>query len=265
MNVTARPLCLALLILAACSEELPIVEVGDLRGAPLTSAAAPADDRSSDPVVVRSGSPAAPAPPVAPTAVVKDAVAGDTLAEDVAAEDTVAKEAPAAAAAGASTAAVTTTQHVKPAGRPEPASLPADFDEEEIHIVAFDALAGFDYVVPTLDQVKQGTAPKDQIPASVAMFDGKRVELEGYMIPMDVEKGRVKSFILSRTLAGCCFGDMPDITEWVDVVMAAGKGADYVPYAPVLVVGRLAVGEAVDEYGVLSVYRMTAESVEDPW
>jgi hypothetical protein len=85
------------------------------------------------------------------------------------------------------------------------------------------------------------------------------------MIPIEVEKGKVQSFILSRTLSGCCFGDMPNIQEWVDVKMMPDHDADYVPYAPVLVIGRISVGEQVDEYGITSLYRMAAESVEDPW
>ena len=136
---------------------------------------------------------------------------------------------------------------------------------DELVVVNFDDLSDFDYEPPTIDEIESGVERPQQIPDEILALDKRQVEVEGYMIPMDVEDGEVLTFILSRTLAGCCFGDMPNILEWVDVRMVAGETADYVPYAPVLVTGRLYVGESVDEYGITSVYRMTAETVEDPW
>ena len=141
----------------------------------------------------------------------------------------------------------------------------SDADDDEVQLLNFDDLADFEYTPPTLEEIENGTERPEQVPASVIAFDGKVVEIEGYMIPIEVEQGKVQSFILSRTLSGCCFGDMPNIQEWVDVKMEEGESADYIPYAPVLVIGRISVGEQVDEYGITSLYRMTAESVEDPW
>lgn len=137
--------------------------------------------------------------------------------------------------------------------------------DEEVVLLNFDDLADFDYTPPTLEEIENGTERPEQVPAEVLAYDKRIVEIEGYMIPIEVEKGKVQSFILSRTLSGCCFGDMPNIQEWVDVKMEEGQDADYIPYAPVLVIGKISVGEQVDEYGITSLYRMTAESVEDPW
>lgn len=137
--------------------------------------------------------------------------------------------------------------------------------DEEVQLMNFDDMADFDYTAPTLDEIEGGTERPQQVPAEILAFDNALVEIEGYMIPIEVEQGKVRSFILSRTLSGCCFGDMPNIQEWVDVKMQDGTDADYIPYAPVLVIGRMSVGELVDEYGITSLYRMTAESVEDPW
>jgi len=136
---------------------------------------------------------------------------------------------------------------------------------EEVQLMNFDDMADFDYTAPTLDEIDNGTKRPEQVPAEILAFNNALVEIEGYMIPIEVEQGKVRSFILSRTLSGCCFGDMPNIQEWVDVRMQDGTDADYIPYAPVLVIGRMSVGELVDEYGITSLYRMTAESVEDPW
>ncbi len=153
-----------------------------------------------------------------------------------------------------------------PVSEPTETAVPTEIDpDEEVLQLNFDDMADFEYTPPTLDEIDEGTLRPNQIPDSVLAFNNKVVEIEGYMIPIEVEQGKVQSFILSRTLSGCCFGDMPNIQEWVDVKMQEDRDADYIPYAPVLVIGRISVGEVVDEYGITSLYRMIAESVEDPW
>jgi hypothetical protein len=65
-------------------------------------------------------------------------------------------------------------------------------------------------------------------------------------------------------MAGCCFGAMPRLDEWVEVQVGVGGGVDYIPFQAVRVTGPFEVGEVLDDYGyVRSLYRMKAESVED--
>lgn len=278
--MTLRPLHivpLGLLLVAACSEGPPTdLPAGPFRGVlfegPPRLELLPADpsDPTADvevasapprdlPGTSETEEPVLPAPPVEEESV--SAALDDSEPDEPAAEvATLVDPEPVDPLPEAS-------EPSTPEGGEDSEELAVDSEpvSDEILLVNFDDLADFDYEPPTIDEIENGSERPQQIPDEILELDRHRVEVEGYMVPMEVEKGKVKSFILSRTLSGCCFGDMPNILEWIDVRMAEGKSADYVPYAPVLVIGRLSVGEVVDEYGITSVYRMTAESVEDPW
>ncbi len=133
-----------------------------------------------------------------------------------------------------------------------PVKAKADAAEEKTLILPFDKLA-FRY----WPQVKGG---KDPIPAEIRKLDGRKVAIEGYMVPLDVEKGKVRSFMLSRAMLGCCFADSLGITEMVKVQRADGKPISY--EQTVRVTGTLEVGEEKDADGYIeSVYRIKAETV----
>lgn len=232
---------LAAAVLSACSESIPDYGTGPFRGTLF-------DMGTLEPL------------PVLPSQLTSDvevAVAPEPALEEVV-------EPPPIPVVEAEAEPVEQIMIAEPEAPEEIAPVEPD-PNEEVQLMNFDDMADFDYTAPTLDEIDNATERPEQVPAEILAFNNALVEIEGYMIPIEVEQGKVRSFILSRTLSGCCFGDMPNIQEWVDVRMQDGTDADYIPYAPVLVIGRMSVGELVDEYGITSLYRMTAESVEDPW
>ena len=110
-----------------------------------------------------------------------------------------------------------------------------------------------------------GAAPLglEAFPEAVAACHGAVVRLEGFMLTVDFEGGRVESFVLSRFPPGCCFGATPVFDEWVDARPDDGGVEQVSGYTPLEVVGRLEVGEALDEEGfVTSIYRLREASVE---
>ena len=241
------------LLLAACSETIPDYGAGPFRGTLF-------DLGTLDPLPVR------PSDLDKNIEVAVSAGPIEVASEPIASAPDEAVTIPAEEEAVQVAAAEPEPVVVEPTPEPAEVPVPAEPDpNEEVQILNFDDMADFDYTAPTLDEIDNGTKRPEQIPAELLAYDNTLVEIEGYMIPIEVEDGKVQSFILSRTLSGCCFGDMPNIQEWVDVKMQEGTSADYIPYAPVLVIGRISIGETVDEYGITSLYRMTAESVEDPW
>jgi len=126
----------------------------------------------------------------------------------------------------------------------------------DLSLVGYDVDAIFDP-----DDESQGF---DDLPESLRELDGKDVALDGYMLPLEWEGKEVRSFMLVRDMASCCFGGMPMPDEWVEVTMAAGRTTEYFPYIPVLVTGALSIGGEVDDLGyVTGAYRLTAVSVAD--
>jgi hypothetical protein len=143
--------------------------------------------------------------------------------------------------------------------------------------VTFDSLSSFHYEIPNLDPNapkppelktvggdKNPPTVKDQIPAPIRAFNGKKVAVQGFMVPMKIEKGATKTFLLVKDQSLCCYGRMPRMNEWISVKMSGEKSAKFISDQPVTVFGKLDVGEEIEKGEVLSVYRLEAEDVAGP-
>lgn len=136
-------------------------------------------------------------------------------------------------------------------------------DEPEYKPVAFDKLASFFYVPPPYYEMEAGTYELDGgLPASIKRLDGAKVEIVGYMLPLDYtrEEG-VRRFLLMRNQMMCCFGMPLQMNELMVVSMADGSGIKYYNDIPLSIYGKLEVGEKVEEGVVTSVYRVVADDV----
>lgn len=162
---------------------------------------------------------------------------------------------------------------VEKAAAPEnkgPAALAPSTTNPDFLSVGFDTLGAFYYEIPNADgdAVKitdpQLARPKDQIPAPVKALTGKKVAVQGFMVPVKVEKGATKQFLLVKDQSLCCFGRMPRMNEWVSVKMTGDKAARFIGDQPITVFGTLTVGEEYEKGEVLSIFRMEADDVAGP-
>lgn len=154
------------------------------------------------------------------------------------------------------------TPSAKPeAGKPAEAKSANDGD---FMTVGFDKLSAFKYDVPEdTPDAKPNTDPDKQIPETVKAFDGKRVSLKGFMLPLKVEQGLVTELLIMRDQSMCCYGTVPKINEWVSVKMTS-KGVKPVMDQAVTMQGKLKVG-AIRENGYLvGIYQMDGESMAGP-
>lgn len=96
-----------------------------------------------------------------------------------------------------------------------------------------------------------------QVPASVRLHHGKRVDIIGYMIPYgDPEK--VTEFLLVRDLGSCCFGAMPQPHHMIEGAVSGGKSVKYAP-GPVRVRGTFKVAVHREGKYLVSVFAMDVE------
>jgi hypothetical protein len=154
-----------------------------------------------------------------------------------------------------------------PAAKPtatEPATTATPTTKGEFLSIGFDKLSSFKYDVPEeAPDAKPTTDPDTQIPATVKAFDGKRVALKGFMLPLKVEQGLVTELLIMRDQSMCCYGTVPKINEWVSVKMTS-KGVKPVMDQAVTMEGKLKVG-AIRENGYLvGIYQMDGESMAGP-
>jgi len=146
-----------------------------------------------------------------------------------------------------------------PSGEAPPA--PAD----GVATVGFDKLSAFKYEVPEegTGAAAPATDPDTQIPESVRAYNGKRVALKGFMLPLKVEQGLVTELLIMRDQSMCCYGTVPKINEWVSVRMTS-KGVKPVMDQAITMQGTLKVG-AIRENGYLvGIYQMDGEKMDGP-
>ncbi len=148
-----------------------------------------------------------------------------------------------------------------------PAAVPSH--DVDARAISFAELAGFEYVVddPLASLTKKLPKPADTIPESILALSGERVKVDGYLMPTIFESGRVMQFLLTRSYITCCFGDVLNMNEVIDVTIPGKLEVSYfLSGQPVTVTGWLEVGEKKSEFGyVESIYRVVAEQVEERW
>lgn len=154
---------------------------------------------------------------------------------------------------------------------PPPASTDPVFttiDGVEMYAVGFDRLAAFEYVIvdvatgATADEIAEARK-RDQVPGWIRRYDGQRIALTGYMLPLAVENGLARKFIMMRDVTTCCFGNVPNMNEYVIVTMQ-GAGVKAVQDIPVLLTGIFRIEEKYENGYVVSLYQMDGEKLVGP-
>jgi hypothetical protein len=132
--------------------------------------------------------------------------------------------------------------------------------------IAFRTLTGFDLALSK--EIADGTAlpvqaedpAGSQIPENIRQLNGKKVVIQGFLLPVRMDEGLAVEFLLMRNQSMCCYGVPPKITEWITVRMS-GKGVKPVMDQPIAVVGTLHVGPARENGFLTGIYSIDGEKV----
>lgn len=95
----------------------------------------------------------------------------------------------------------------------------------------------------------------ERLSEAVRTANGGTVRIAGYMLPLAVEQGRTRQFLLLRNQNACCFGQMPAANEYL-VVEAPAPGIPVRMDTPVACVGRLRVAPVVSGGAVVQFYNL---------
>lgn len=147
------------------------------------------------------------------------------------------------------------------AAAPADTAAAAPKRDGDYEIVGFERLASFTFNPP--EYAPTGMTPAasgqpDQIPAEIKALDERRVALNGFMLPVRMEEGLVKEFLLVRDPMACCYGMMPKVNEWV-VVKMTGKGVQPLMDVPLTFYGKLRVGEMFENGYLTGIYLLEGE------
>ncbi len=127
----------------------------------------------------------------------------------------------------------------------------------------FDVLASYTFTPAELDPTAPaGTPPPSgikQVPPQVMALNGKSVVVSGYMLPTKIDKGLVTEFLLVSSPMLCCYGQTPQVNEFVVVKMQRGVKA--VMDTPVQFVGKLSVKEMYEDGFLTNLYSLDGEKM----
>lgn len=132
--------------------------------------------------------------------------------------------------------------------------------------ITFAQLSAFEFELkPALVKAGEGTTTSadevvGQIPPAIRQLNGRKVALQGFIVPLRMDDGLAVEFLLVRDQTLCCFGRLPKVNEWV-LVRTLGKGAKPVMDEPVTVCGRIEVGDQRENGILVGLYRMEVDRV----
>lgn len=120
--------------------------------------------------------------------------------------------------------------------------------------IDFSLLGSYDYTMPD-PLAPLDTAALSPIPAAILALHGKRIQITGFMLPIDLDEAGSNRYILNGSLDMCYFGAPVRINEWIMVTMNQGKKARFT-HLPMRVTGVLEVGEEIRNGRIMSLYRL---------
>lgn len=146
----------------------------------------------------------------------------------------------------------------------EPELPPDGKFEGEYRPLGFRFLSKFDYdpfLIMDATPEEYAKLPQ-QIPEDVRALNGRKVQIGGFMVPVEFAKDNIRTFLLVKNRMMCCFGAAVSMNDWVYVTMKEGRAAEFHQDVLVKVSGVLEVGEKIEDGMVMSIYRLTGESIE---
>lgn len=141
-------------------------------------------------------------------------------------------------------------------------------DGEELYAIGFDKLAMFEYTIVDAatgasEEEIEAARKRDQIPDWVRIYDGKRVALTGFLMPLKMENGLCTKLIMMRDITTCCYGNVPNMNEYVIVTMK-GPGIKPIQDVPVVITGIFHIEEKYEGGYLSSIFQMDGEKFLGP-
>ena len=155
---------------------------------------------------------------------------------------------------------------VGPAGAATEAEKPPRrklIDGKETLELGFSELASFPFKIvdvgtgATPAQIAAAKAT-DQVPGWLRAYDGRRVVLTGFMLPLQLEDGLATKFFLMKDVNSCCYGATPNMNDYVSVSVK-GKGVKVAMDVPVRLLGVFHIEQKYDADYVVSLFEMSGE------
>ena len=102
----------------------------------------------------------------------------------------------------------------------------------------------------------------EQISPQIQAMNGKKVEVEGFMLPLDMPDGNLRTFMLLKDQMACCFGNIPRLNEWVYVRVPEKKKVSVHQDVLVTLFGTLRVGSKFEGEVLTGIYHLELDQIQ---
>ena len=102
----------------------------------------------------------------------------------------------------------------------------------------------------------------EQISPQIQAMNDKRVEIQGFMLPLDMSEGNLRTFMLLKDQMACCFGNMPRLNEWVYVRVPKNKKIGIHQDVPITLFGTLQVGAKFEGEVITGIYHLELDQIQ---
>jgi len=145
-----------------------------------------------------------------------------------------------------------------------PSTNVTDVVENGFIRLGFDRLSAFKYELYEIYSETNSGRPllksDDTIPAAIKAFNGKRVSVRGFVLPLRIKRAKTIEFLLLRDQGSCCFGPQAQINHFIRVRYPAG--GEFEQGRAYKASGALQVGEVFVQGYLTGLYNLDAEKVE---
>ena len=142
----------------------------------------------------------------------------------------------------------------------------APLPTETYQVLTFNMLTSYPFREPNwakMDDLAYIASLKldEQISPRIQAMNGKKVEVEGFMLPLDMSEGNLRTFILLKDQMACCFGNMPRLNEWVYVRVPKKKKVSIHQDVLVTLLGTLRVGAKFEDEVLTGIYHLELDEL----
>lgn len=104
----------------------------------------------------------------------------------------------------------------------------------------------------------------EQISPQIQAMNDKKVEIQGFMLPLDMLEGNLRTFMLLKDQMACCFGNIPRLNEWVYVRVPKEKKISVHQDIPITLFGTLRVGAKFEREVLTGIYHLELDRIQMP-
>ena len=141
-------------------------------------------------------------------------------------------------------------------------NLPTHDNGSGYEMIPYSSLTEFPYEIDweTDGLNYEFSAFASRVPQEVRTLSGKKVAMEGFMVPTVVnEENMVKEFLLMPDQLSCCFGQAPEANGWV--VARSQAGVEVAMDRVIRILGTLTVEERWDEEFFVGLYHVECDEM----